>query len=192
MPSLRLRRFAAALVATTFAFAPFADLAVAQQPKPAPAKPPTTAAPKQASPAKPDAPPKPPAPPKPQPATPAKPPAPPKPPAPAKPGLPKKEEPKLPDPPPVSSKLSGVDRWVDATPEAVVQLAMKRAEAGGDDALAGLLLAASMIDHAPPGEVLRRSPRSRNPAAPPVTRRACWPRCSRRRPSARRGTAGPT
>ncbi|MBK6513004.1 MAG: transglutaminase domain-containing protein [Polyangiaceae bacterium] len=155
MPSLRLRRFAAALVATTFAFAPFADLAVAQQPKPAPAKPPTTAAPKQASPAKPDAPPKPPAPPKPQPATPAKPPAPPKPPAPAKPGLPKKEEPKLPDPPPVSSKLSGVDRWVDATPEAVVQLAMKRAEAGGDDALAGLLLAASMIDHAPPGEVLK-------------------------------------
>lgn len=78
--------------------------------------------------------------------------------APAKKAPAKKAPAKDPEPAPAPvapGKLSGVDRWVDATPDDMVKLGIDRAKAGGDDAIAGLLIAASMIDHAAPGAVVR-------------------------------------
>jgi len=84
------------------------------------------------------------------PGAPAKPPA--RKPQPDPPG--KKAEPPA-DKPEPTARTSGVERWTDATPDDVVRHAIKRAEGGGDDAVAGLLLALAMIDHAPPNEVLK-------------------------------------
>jgi len=64
-------------------------------------------------------------------------------------------KPDEPKPQPEGPKVSGVGRWVDATPDDLAKAALQRAEAGADDAIAGLLLASSMHDFAAPGEVVK-------------------------------------
>lgn len=55
----------------------------------------------------------------------------------------------------VQPRTSGLDRWVESTPDALLAAAVRRVEANADDAVAGLLLAASMHEFASPGETLK-------------------------------------
>jgi hypothetical protein len=78
----------------------------------------------------------------------------PKPPVlPAKPGKPPTALPV--SEPLVQPRTSGLDRWVESTPDALLSAAVRRVEANADDAVAGLLLAASMQEFASPGETLK-------------------------------------
>ncbi|MFO0550696.1 MAG: transglutaminase-like domain-containing protein [Polyangiaceae bacterium] len=63
--------------------------------------------------------------------------------------------PKVEAPAPPPPNLSGATRWVDPTPDDMVQSALKRASGNYDDGVAGLLLALSMTEHASQGSVAR-------------------------------------
>ncbi len=66
------------------------------------------------------------------------------------------------------AEVSSASRWVDATPEATLALALRRAASNGDDAFGGLLLAAALDESVAQGTVvesLRAIARSSSPLA---------------------------
>jgi hypothetical protein len=82
----------------------------------------------------------------------------PTPPPPQKDPPPKAPPPKTQAPPVTEAptyKASGIDRWVEATPDALVAAAARRVDANADDAVGGLLLIAAMNEFASPGEATR-------------------------------------